>query len=105
MTQQQTTQQIEVMFCPTPNEQLHQKLSVASGTTAQQAVEILGWWQQFPQIQDFAVGVFSHKIDWQTVLQDGDRLEIYRPLTINPMQKRAKKMMLKAKKGYVIMKV
>ncbi|ELA09604.1 hypothetical protein MOMA_04340 [Moraxella macacae 0408225] len=99
MTTTQKTIQVEIMFCPAPNTQLHQKLQLPNGKTAKQAVEMLGWWQQYPQIHDFAVGIFSHKIDWQTVLQDGDRLEIYRPLTINPMQKRAKKIKLIAKKS------
>lgn len=96
---------IEVIFAPTAEQQLLKKLCVADKTTPKQVIELLGWDTEFPAILNYQIGIFAQKIDWDTPLKTGDRLEIYRPLTINPMQKRAKKMTLKAKKGYVIMKV
>ena len=36
-------------------------------------------------------GVFGRVIDWQSALQDQDRLEIYRPLTMDPREKRVSK--------------
>ncbi|MFW2178401.1 MULTISPECIES: RnfH family protein [unclassified Moraxella] len=79
---------IEVAFAPTATTQLLQKLSVAQGTTVQQAVAQLGWLERYPQISEYAVGIFAHKVAWDTVLTAGDRVEIYRPLTIDPIQKR-----------------
>lgn len=99
------TIEIEVVFAPTAEQQLLKKLTVADPITPKQVVELLGWQDEFSEIFGYQVGIFSQKIDWDTPLKTGDRLEIYRPLTINPMQKRAKKMTAKAKKGYVIMKV
>lgn len=96
---------IEVIFAPTAKTQLLKKLQVADEITPKQVIELLSWDTEFPEILGYQIGIFSQKIDWNTPLKTGDRLEIYRPLTINPMQKRAKKMTLKAKKGYVIMKV
>lgn len=97
--------EIEVVFAPTTEIQLLKKLQVADNITPEQVIRFLAWDKEFPAILDYQIGIFAKKIDWDTPLETGDRLEIYRPLTINPMQKRAKKMTLKAKKGYVIMKV
>lgn len=45
---------------------------------------------QFPEktIFELPMGIFSKKIALSTILHAGDRLEIYRPLLIDPMTKR-----------------
>jgi putative ubiquitin-RnfH superfamily antitoxin RatB of RatAB toxin-antitoxin module len=35
-----------------------------------------------------AVGVFGKRVDLDTVLADGDRVEIYRPLALDPKERR-----------------
>ena len=35
-----------------------------------------------------AVGIFSRKVPLDHVLRDGDRIEIYRPLTADPKEMR-----------------
>jgi hypothetical protein len=34
------------------------------------------------------VGIFGQRCDFSTTLQDGDRIELYRPLLIDPREKR-----------------
>lgn len=83
---------IEIAFAPDSQTQLLKQLNVATGTTAQQAVEQSELSSLYPQILQYDVGIFSQKIAWDTVLKAGDRVEIYRPLTLDPMKKRLLKM-------------
>ena len=82
---------IEVAFSPKEGEHLLKKINLPDGATAHDAVNTLGWLDDFLAIRDYQIGIFAKKIDWQTPLKTGDRLEIHRPLTINPMQKRQKR--------------
>ena len=79
-------------------EQPHQVfLKVPFGTTAWQAVEQSGLLQQHPEIDaaSVKVGIYSRLLDGrgnptpqEYALADMDRVEIYRPLTIEPKQAR-----------------
>lgn len=87
--------QIEVAYA-LPQVQVLQKLNVPSGCTVEQAIRCCGILQQFPEI-DLAknkLGIFGKITQLQTVLQPHDRIEIYRPLIIDPKEARR----LRAKK-------
>ena len=78
---------VEVAYA-LPERQLILELSVASGTTLEQAIRASGILDQFPEI-DLArnkVGVFGKPGSPDTVLQGGDRVEIYRPLIADPKE-------------------
>lgn len=82
---------IVIAFAPDSHQQFLYKIDWAEfcePVTAKILVERLGWAEKYPQIFDYEVGVFSQKVAWTYRLQAGDRLEIYRPLTISPMRKR-----------------
>ena len=84
--------EIEVAYA-TPLKQVIIALTVPAGSTILAAVRLSGILQQFPEI-DLAcqpVGVFSKKRALTDVLQAGDRIEIYRPLTIDPKEARRAK--------------
>ena len=51
----------------------------------------------FPEIDlnNLLLGIFSRRITIDTVVKEGDRIEIYRPLLIDPKEKRR----LKAKRS------
>ena len=68
-------------------------LEVNQGTTIRQAVEISGLLQLCPGINlaGSKVGVFSKMKDLDTVLSDGDRVEIYRELRIDPKEARRRR--------------
>ena len=72
-------------------EQVHLlPLIVNAGTTIRQAIEISGLLQQCPEIDLVRnkVGIFSKLEDLNTVLSDGDRVEIYRELRADPKDAR-----------------
>ncbi len=83
--------QIEVAFA-TPGKQMLISviLSADSIYTIQQVINKSGILQQFPEIdlEKMSVGIFAKKCQLETVVESGDRVEIYRPLHQNPMDAR-----------------
>jgi putative ubiquitin-RnfH superfamily antitoxin RatB of RatAB toxin-antitoxin module len=65
-------------------------LRVAPGTTLRQAIIDCGVLEKFPELAAGAldVGVFGHRRALDLPLADGDRIEIYRPLQLDPMAAR-----------------
>ena len=61
-------------------------VEVEEGTTVQQAITSSGILQQFPDIdlQTNKVGIFSKIIELDVLVRAGDRIEIYRPLVLDP---------------------
>jgi len=73
------------------DKQLIKSINVAVGTTAIQAIELSGIRDDFPQIPidgEIEIGIFSKKSTPDEVLKAGDRVEIYRPLLIDPKEAR-----------------
>jgi uncharacterized protein len=68
-------------------------VSLPAGSTALQAVETSGLLRQLPaEARDpLRLGVYSHRVDADHVLRDGDRVEIYRPLALDPMAARRRR--------------
>lgn len=65
-------------------------LTVPSGTTAEEAVQLSGILQHVPDF-DWAVnrlGIFGRLCPPGRVLEAGDRVEIYRPLVADPKEVR-----------------
>ena len=81
---------VEVAYAE-PRRQLIVPLQVAPGTTAAQAVRQSGICREFPALEEEArweLGIFSKQCPPDTVLRPGDRVEIYRPLLIDPKEAR-----------------
>ncbi|MEI6414025.1 MAG: RnfH family protein [Pseudomonadota bacterium] len=70
----------------TPRRQFWMTLDLPEGTRVQEAIERSGVLNQFPEIdlQRQKIGIFSKITALDTALEDGDRIEIYRPLTADP---------------------
>lgn len=89
-------------FAPNATTQLYQTVELVAGSTIRDAIKHLGWDKQFPQIFEYEVGVFAKKLTWDSPITMGDRvenrIEIYRPLIIEPMQRRQLKKRALAKK-------
>ncbi|MGA9855879.1 MAG: RnfH family protein [Gammaproteobacteria bacterium] len=81
--------QIEVIYA-SPDAQYQVTLRLSAGTTANAALEASGLLNKFPEIdlRRQRIGVFGRLVKPDYVLQDGQRLEIYRPLTHDPKQAR-----------------
>lgn len=60
------------------------ELDVAPGTTAGEAIESSGILEACPDLDASSIGVFGEHVERDRVLEDGDRVEIYRPLSADP---------------------
>ena len=80
---------VEVVFA-LPEQQELVALEVAEGTTVAEAIRQSGLADRFPRhdLSRGAVGVWGQVVDRSRRLQDGDRVEIYRPLQIDPQDAR-----------------
>ena len=85
---------VEVAYA-LPHRQQLLALKVAPGTTAYEAVRQSGIVQQFPEIdlENVKMGIFGQALGTKGlnppktyVLEAGDRVEIYRPLTVDPKE-------------------
>lgn len=76
---------IEVVYA-LPKRQVVIALEVEEGTTALAAIERSGILQQFPEADPRrdGVGVFGRRVTPDSPLREGDRVEIYRPLIVDP---------------------
>lgn len=74
----------------TAEQQVELPINVAANTTVAKAITASGVLKLFPEMNanDLSVGIFSEKVDLQHLLQENDRVEIYRPLQIDPKQAR-----------------
>jgi putative ubiquitin-RnfH superfamily antitoxin RatB of RatAB toxin-antitoxin module len=77
-----------------PGRQSWLNIEVAEGTTVKAAIEKSGILAQFPDINLEAqkVGIFGKVAALDAVVEEGARIEIYRPITADPktVKRRAK---------------
>lgn len=68
-------------------------LRLPAGSTAWQAVEASGMARLVPAaaLDPQRLGIFARRVPPQQVLCSGDRVEIYRPLLLDPMAARRKR--------------
>jgi putative ubiquitin-RnfH superfamily antitoxin RatB of RatAB toxin-antitoxin module len=83
---------VEVAYA-LPDRQLIIPVNVDAGTTIGAAIVQSGIMIEFPELDvEFSkVGIFGKVATMQTVLHDGDRVEIYRPLIADPKEVRRKR--------------
>lgn len=89
---------VEVVY-GLPDRQCLLKITVPLGTTVSQAIDISGIREDFPAMEVNEVGIFSRKVTLDHVLQEGDRVEIYRPLIASPREMREKRARGKTSSG------
>lgn len=92
------TIEIEVVYALAERQELV-AVVVPAGTSVAQAVDRSGIAGMFPQ-QDLAacrLGIWGRLVEREQVLKDGDRIEIYRPLNIDPREARRRR----AAKGHL----
>jgi putative ubiquitin-RnfH superfamily antitoxin RatB of RatAB toxin-antitoxin module len=85
---------IRIQLCYAKAErQLLLDLSVPSGTTILQAIEASDLIRQMPEIDVsvLRVGIYGKLKTLDTVVRDGDRIEIYRPLIADPKESRRRR--------------
>lgn len=85
---------IEVVYA-LPDEQTVIELAIANDATVYDAILASGLLERkFTDptlnivVDDTPVGIYGERVTYQDQLQNGDRIEIYRPLQLDPMQAR-----------------
>ena len=84
--------EIEVVY-GLPGNQVLKKMNVQNGCTAREAVCQSGLDEIFSELdlQTAPLGIFGKSVKDETLLRDKDRIEIYRPLLIDPKEARRKR--------------
>jgi len=83
---------VEVVYA-LPGEQRIHRLRIAHGATVREAIEQSGILERHPEIVlgNNQVGVFGQIRALDDELADGDRVEIYRPLSADPKEARRRR--------------
>lgn len=84
-----------------PQASFFETLDIRVGSTIVEAIAVSGVLARFPEIDltRHKVGLFGKLRPTDTVLRDGDRIEIYRPLQADPMESRRRRAQHKAAAG------
>ena len=81
--------QVEVVWA-TKDAQEIVELLVADGQTVEGAIRESGIYDKYPRnsLEDADVGIWGRVVSRDTRVRDGDRVEIYRPLEMDPREAR-----------------
>ena len=67
------------------------ELDLAAGATAADAVKASGIPARHPEVDLSRLGIFGRRVAGDARLSDGDRVEIYRPLALDPKEARRRR--------------
>lgn len=82
------TLQVEVVFCPAPGQVDQVRLALPAGATLADALVASGLLQRHALPTPPDAGIHGRVQPPHTVLREGDRVELYRPLTVDPKEAR-----------------
>lgn len=77
---------ITVLYSPVPRQVLERKLELPEGATLEDALRQcdLEAWLGDSELAHAAAGIWGRRAMPQQLLREGDRVEIYRPLRVDP---------------------
>jgi putative ubiquitin-RnfH superfamily antitoxin RatB of RatAB toxin-antitoxin module len=77
---------VTVVYSPVARQVAEVSLNLPASSSVLDALQQSGFLAQFPEIDrcDSAVGIWSRKAKLDDLLRDHDRLEVYRPLRVDP---------------------
>jgi uncharacterized protein len=81
-----TTLRVTVTYSPGPREVLEWPLELPAGCTVGDAVAASGLDSVAPELGPgtASVGIWGRQCGWDQLLREGDRVEIYRALAVDP---------------------
>lgn len=93
--------QVEVAYSPRPRQVLRARLNLPLGATVQQALQAASrhWGLEPEAMVSLGTGVWGRKTEPDVPLRDGDRVEIYRPLLVDPKEARRQRYRRQGEKG------
>lgn len=83
---------VEIVYA-TPLEQVVVEAQLPPGATVRDAIQACGILERFPEIDlaHAAVGIYGERAALSDLLEDHDRVEIYRPLVADPKEARRRR--------------
>jgi len=88
---------VDLVFVTQEKKTIQHHLALESGSTVRDALNESNIFLSHPETQNMAVGIYAKQVSLDTVLKDGDRVELYRPLTRDPKEKRRQQAKMKDK--------
>ena len=80
---------IELVWSPQRGELHHQRLRVSEGSSIEAALrDCPEFAAMLPRLAELRIGIWGRVKPLQTLLRDRDRIEVYRPLTVDPKEAR-----------------
>lgn len=97
----ETCGRVEVVYALPERQRVIELPIPRSGLTAGEAVERAGLLVEFPDLaaQPLVLGIFGAACGGERRLRDGDRVEIYRPLKLDPRASRRERAASMPRKG------
>ncbi|WP_114241267.1 RnfH family protein [Dyella sp. C9] len=83
---------VDVVYAE-PSRQFVRRVSLPAGSTVMQAIDASGMARAIPGlvVDPDRLGIYARKVSPQQVVLDGDRVEVYRPLTLDPKEARRRR--------------
>ena len=77
---------VTVAYSPGPREVLEWSVALPAGATVADAVQASGLQAACPQLAlaQAEVGIWGRRADWRQPVREHDRVEVYRPLRVDP---------------------
>ena len=77
---------VTLLYSPATREVREWAVALPPGATVREALQTSGFEAEFPAVDlnRAAVGIWGREAGRDRVLRDGDRIEIYRPLKVDP---------------------
>ncbi|MDN6886771.1 RnfH family protein [Variovorax sp. CAN2819] len=96
------TIEVTLSCSPAPREVFEQVLSLPSGATLVDAVKAGDLSLRFPDLDwrhALTPGIWGKAVEWDQALKDGDRVELCRPLTVDPKVARRERFQRQGARG------
>lgn len=92
---------VTVVYSPTAREVLEVSLELTAPCSVLQALQHSGLLAKYPEIdkQQAAIGVWGRKAPRDQLLRDKDRVEVYRPLRVDPKVARRERFLSQGSRG------
>ena len=78
---------VELFWSPVRGELREQQLRLPAGSTLRDALLGSRWFEP-DRIEALTAGIWGRTVPLDTPLRERDRIEVYRPLTVNPKEAR-----------------
>jgi putative ubiquitin-RnfH superfamily antitoxin RatB of RatAB toxin-antitoxin module len=92
---------VTVLYSPAPREIDEITLELMQPCTVLQALQLSGLLARWPEIDciGIPVGIWGRKADLRQLLHDHDRVEVYRPLRVDPKVARRERFVKQGSRG------